>query len=174
MLKKLNFKKCRDLILGVVLLVLGIIYTVMADQIKRGNKLVQRNVGDFAHARIIPTLLGVLLIILAVAIIIQGIKHFKEDDGESVKKMSRVDVFSIILTFAAMILYIIILPYLGFILSTILYLFGQITVLAPKDKRNYLLFAIVAVVFTIIAFVAFRIGLTQMLPRGPIEALLGY
>ena len=172
--KKLTFKRCRDLILGVVLLVLGIIYTVMADQIKRGNKLVQRNVGDFAHARIIPTLLGVLLIILAVAIIIQGIKHFKEDDGESVKKMSRVDVFSIILTFAAMILYIIILPYLGFILSTILYLFGQITVLAPKDKRNYLLFAIVAVVFTIIAFVAFRIGLTQMLPRGPIEALLGY
>ena len=38
----------------------------------------------------------------------------------------------------------------------------------------YLLFAIVAVVFTIIAFVAFRIGLTQMLPRGPIEALIGY
>ena len=172
--KKLTFKRCRDLILGIVLLALGIVYTVMADQIKRGNKLVQRNVGDFAHARIIPTLLGILLIILAVAIIIQGIKHFKEDDGESVKKMSRVDVFSIILTFAAMILYIIILPYLGFILSTILYLFGQITVLAPKDKRNYLLFAIVAVVFTIIAFVAFRIGLTQMLPRGPIEALLGY
>ena len=172
--KKLNFKKCRDLILGVVLLALGIVYTVMADQIKRGNKLVQRNVGDFAHARIIPKMLGILLIILAVAIIIQAIKHFKKDDGESVKKMSRVDVFSIILTFAAMILYIIILPYLGFILSTMLYLFGQITILAPKDKRNYLLFAIVAVVFTIIAFVAFRIGLTQMLPRGPIEALLGY
>ena len=100
--------------------------------------------------------------------------HFKKDDGESSKKMSKVDVISIVLTFAAMILYIIILPQLGFILSTMLYLFCQITILAPKDKRNYLLFAIVAVAFTIIAFVAFRIGLTQMLPRGPIEALLGY
>ena len=83
-------------------------------------------------------------------------------------------MFSILLTFAAMILYIILLPILGFMLSTMIYLFGQITILAPKEKRNYLLFAIIAVVFTIIAFVAFRIGLTQMLPRGPLEALIGY
>ena len=172
--KKLSFKKCRDLILGIILLALGIGYTVMADQIKRGNKLVQRNVGEFAHARIIPTLLGILLIVLAVVLIIQGILNFKKEDDATSKKMSKVDMISILLTFAAMILYIILLPELGFILSTILYLFGQITILAPKDKRNYLLFAIVAVVFTIIAFVAFRIGLTQMLPRGPIEALLGY
>ena len=170
----MKFKKSKDLILGCVMLALGIAYTVMADQIKRGNKLVQRNVGDFAHARIIPTLLGILLIVLAVMLIIQGIMHFKKDDGESSKKMSKVDVISIVLTFAAMILYIVILPRLGFILSTMLYLFGQITILAPKEKRNLLLFAIIAVVFTAIAFVAFRIGLTQLLPRGPIEALLGY
>ena len=172
--KKLTFNKCRDLILGVILLGLGVAYTLMADQIKRGNKLVQRNVGDFAHARIIPTLLGIILIALAVILIIQGILHLKKEDGKAVKKMSKVDMLSIALTFAAMILYIVILPHLGFILSTIIYLFGQITILAPKNKRNYLLFAIVAVVFTAIAFVAFRIGLTQMLPRGPIEALLGY
>ncbi len=172
--KKLSFKKCRDLILGILLLGLGIAYTVMADQIKRGNKLVQRNVGDFAHARIIPTLLGILLIVLAVILIVQGILHLRKDDNEPAKKMSKVHMISVALTFAAMALYIIILPRLGFILSTMLYLFGQITILAPKDKRNYLLFAIVAVVFTIIAFIAFRIGLTQMLPRGPIEALLGY
>lgn len=172
--KKLSFKKCRDLILGILLLGLGIAYTVMADQIKRGNKLVQRNVGDFAHARIIPTLLGILLIVLAVILIVQGILRLRKDDNEPAKKMSKVDMISVALTFAAMALYIIILPRLGFILSTMLYLFGQITILAPKDKRNYLLFAIVAVVFTIIAFIAFRIGLTQMLPRGPIEALLGY
>ena len=174
MFKKLTFKRCRDLILGIVLLALGIVYTVMAQNIKQGNKLIRRNVGTFAHARIIPTLLGGLLIALAVILIIQGVRKFiKNDEGEA-KKMNKVDMFSILLTFAAMILYIIILPELGFILSTILYLFCQITILAPKEKRNLLLFAIVAVVFTIIAFVAFRIGLTQMLPRGPIEALIGY
>ena len=173
-MKKLTFKRCRDLILGIVLLALGIAYTVMAQNIKQGNKLVQRNVGTFAHARIIPTILGILLIVLAVVLIIQGIIKFIKDDGAAGKKMSKVDMFSILLTFAAMILYIILLPILGFMLATMIYLFGQITILAPKEKHNYLLFAIIAVVFTIIAFVAFRIGLTQMLPRGPIEALIGY
>ena len=173
-MKKLTFKRCRDLILGIVLLALGIAYTVMAQNIKQGNKLVQRNVGTFAHARIIPTILGILLIVLAVVLIIQGIIKFIKDDGAAGKKMSKVDMFSILLTFAAMILYIILLPILGFMLATMIYLFGQITILAPKEKRNFLLFAIIAVVFTIIAFVAFRIGLTQMLPRGPLEALIGY
>ena len=174
MFKNLSFKKCRDLILGILLMALGIAYTVMAQQIKQGNKLVQRNVGTFAHARIIPTLLGILLMILAAVLIVQGFLQLKKEDTEPAKKLNRVDVISIVLTFSAMILYIIILPQLGFILSTIIYLFAQITILAPKEKRNYLLFVIVAVVFTIIAFVAFRIGLTQMLPRGPLEALIGY
>ena len=173
-MKKLTFKRCRDLILGIVMLALGIAYTVMAQNIKQGNKLVQRNVGTFAHARIIPTILGILLIVLAVVLVIQGVIKFIKNEGGETKKMSKVDMFSILLTFAAMILYIILLPILGFMLATMIYLFGQITILAPKEKRNFLLFAIIAVVFTIIAFVAFRIGLTQMLPRGPLEALIGY
>ena len=174
MSKKLTFKRCRDLILGIALLLLGIGYTVMAQQIKRGNKLVQRNVGEYAHARIIPTLLGILLIVLAVAMIIQGIKRFRNYEGGEVTKMSKVDIFSILLTFAAMTIYVVILPWAGFMISTMLYLFFQMSILAPENKRNYLMFAIVAVVFTIAAFVAFRIGLTQMLPRGPLEALIGY
>ena len=172
--KKFTFKRCRDFILGILLLTLGIAYTVMAQQIKQGNKLIQRNVGNYAHARIVPTLLGILLIILSVILIIQGARKMKQEDNEPGKQMSKVDMISIVLTFAAMILYIIILPELGFMLSTMIYLFVQFIILAPQNKRNYLVFAIVAVVFTIIAFVAFRIGLTQMLPRGPLEALIGY
>lgn len=168
--KKLNFKKCKDLILGVFLLALGIFYTVYAQQIKTRPKLTP----SYAGARVFPTLLSILLIILSVCMILQSIRRLKADDTEETQKMSKVDLFSILLTFAAMVVYIIILPYLGFMISTVIFLFAQITILAPKEKRNYLLFAIVAVVFTIIAFVAFRIGLSQLLPRGPIEALIGY
>lgn len=78
------------------------------------------------------------------------------------------------LTVAVILLYILIMQPLGFCLSTVIYLFLQMVVLAPKDKRNYLLFAIVAVVFTALIFVAFRIGLQQLLPRGIIENLLGF
>ena len=168
--KKLSFKKCRDLILGIVLLALSIAYLVMARQIKTRPKMVP----SYANSQIIPTLLGILLAILSICLIYQGIRGMKKEDGSPVQKMSKVDLLSVALTFAAMVLYIIILPYLGFILSTMVFLFAQITILSPKEKRNLLLFAIVAVVFTIIAFIAFRIGLSQMLPRGPIEALIGY
>ena len=50
----------------------------------------------------------------------------------------------------------------------------QMIILAPSDKRNIVLFAVVAVVFTLLVFFAFRLGLSQPLPRGPIESLLGF
>ena len=77
-------------------------------------------------------------------------------------------------TFAVIIAYILLMDPLGFILSTVLYLFVQMLVLAPKEKRNYLLFILTAVIFTGIVFVAFRIGFQQLLPRGVIESLLGF
>ena len=90
------------------------------------------------------------------------------------KKLGRMDILSITLTFAVMLLYAVTLPYLGFILATILYLFLQFIILAPKEKRNLPLFAVIAIGFTALVFVAFRVGLSQMLPRGPIESLLGF
>ncbi len=168
--QKFSFRKWRDLILGVVLLALGIAYTIMARNLKTRPKLVP----SYANSQIIPTLLGILLIILSCALIWQSIRKLKEPDNTEIKKMSKIDLLSIVLTFAVMVLYIILLPILGFILSTIIFLFLQITILAPAEKRNLLLFAVIAVVFTAITFVAFRIGLTQLLPRGPIESLLGF
>jgi len=84
------------------------------------------------------------------------------------------DAFAVIATFALMIIYALALPVAGFCLSTMVYLFLQISLLAPAKKRNLKLFAIVAVVFTLFVFVAFRIGLQMLLPRGVIEALLGF
>ncbi|MBQ8081898.1 MAG: tripartite tricarboxylate transporter TctB family protein [Clostridia bacterium] len=166
----MSFKKCKDLILGVVMLALSVAYTVYARQIKTRPKLTP----SYASAQIIPTLLGVLLAILSLCLIFQGVRKLRTAGEAGGQKMSRVDLLSVTLTFAAMVLYIVLLPNLGFILSTIIFLFLQITILAPTEKRNLLLFAVIAVVFTAIAFVAFRIGLSQLLPRGPIEALLGF
>lgn len=167
----MKFKKIRDLLLGCITLVISILYLIIAGQIKTRPKLTP----EYANARLIPTLLGVVLAGLSVLLIIQGIRKYKTPDtGKESEKMSKVDLLTIVLTFACMLLYVTILPRLGFILSTILYLFLQITVLAPKEKRNLLLFAAISVIFTAVVFAAFRIGLSQMLPRGPIEELLGY
>ena len=166
----MSFKKCRDLILGIVMLLFSGFYLYFAQQIKTRPKLTP----SYASAKIMPTLLGILLALLSVFCIVQGVRQLKTAETEkNTKKLDRGDLMAVVFTFAVIIGYVIILPMLGFCLSTIIYLILQMIILAPPAKRNYLLFAIVAVVFTAIVFVAFRVGLKQLLPRGVIEQLLG-
>lgn len=168
----MSFKKYRDLILGVIMLLFSGFYLFNARQIKTRPKLTP----SYASAQIMPILLGILLALLSVACIIQGVRKLHEVSGAEKEgtKRDRGDMIAVALTFAVIIGYILILPVLGFCLSTLIFLFLQMLILAPAEKRNYALFAIVAVVFTAIVFVAFRIGLSQLLPRGPIESLLGF
>lgn len=164
----MSFKKCRDLILGCFTLVLSGVYLYFANQIKTRPKLTP----SYGNAQIVPIILGVLLAFLSVLCIINGIKKMKEP--KETAQTDKNDISAVLLTFAVIILYTVLLPNLGFCLSTMIYLFLQMIVLAPKAKRNYLLFGIVSVVFTMLVFVAFRILLSQMLPRGIIESLLGF
>ena len=170
----MSFKKCKDVILGIVMLLFSGAYLFYAQQIKTRPKLTP----SYASARIMPTLLGVLLMVLSIICIIQGVRKLRkasaEGAAEAVSESGKGDLIAVVLTFAVIIGYTLILPSLGFCLSTVIYLFLQMNVLAPKDKRSYLLFAIVAVAFTMFVFVAFRVGLQQLLPRGIIESLLGF
>ena len=50
--KKLTFQKCRDLILGIVTLILGVCYTIYAQQIKTRPKITP----SYSSARIFPSL----------------------------------------------------------------------------------------------------------------------
>jgi len=171
----MSFKKYRDIILGAVMLVFSGFYLTVAQGIKTRPKLTPA----YASAKIVPILLGVLLAILAVICIIEGVYKMKKygTTMTNVKEGSAQatgDAFAVLATFALMIVYALALPVAGFCLSTMVYLFLQISLLAPAKKRNLKLFAIVAVVFTMFVFVAFRIGLQMLLPRGVIEALLGF
>lgn len=171
----MSFKKYRDIILGAVMLVFSGFYLTVAQGIKTRPKLTPA----YASAKIVPILLGVLLAILAVICIIEGVYKMKKygttmTNEKAGSAQAAGDAFAVLATFALMIVYALALPVAGFCLSTMVYLFLQISLLAPAKKRNLKLFAIVAVVFTMFVFVAFRIGLQMLLPRGVIEALLGF
>lgn len=166
-----SFKKCRDLILGAVMLLFSGFYLVNAMQIKTRPKLTP----SYGSAQIMPILLGSLLAILSVILIIQAIRKMKTiSNEEEGKKADKGGLMTVSLTFAVIIGYTMLMEPLGFCLSTVIYLFLQMLVLAPREKRNYLLFAIVAVAFTAIVYFAFRVGLQQLLPRGVLESLMGF
>jgi len=170
----MSFKKYRDIILGIVMLLFSGFYLAVAQGIKTRPKLTP----SYASAKVIPILLGILLAILSVICIVEGVYKLKKNGtGAADAKASETakgDGMAVIFTFALMILYALCLPVAGFCLSTMVYLFLQISLLSPKDKRNMKLFAIIAVVFTMFVFFAFRVGLQMLLPRGIIEALLGF
>lgn len=171
----MSFKKYRDIILGAVMLVFSGFYLSVAANIKTRPKLTP----SYASAKIVPILLGVALAILSVICIIEGIYKMKKfgttmTNVKPDQKQIMSDTFAVIATFALMIVYAMALPEMGFCLSTMVYLFLQISLLAPKAKRNMKLYAIIAVVFTMVIFFVFRFGLSMLLPRGVIEALLGF
>ena len=164
-----SFRKWKDLIFGVITLILGSLYLYFSTGIKTRPKLTPA----YASAKQVPMLLGIALIVMSVLCIISGIAKIRSNDDEKSSAAKKGDVLAVTLTFGVIVLYLITLRFLGFCLATVIFLFLQMTILAPKSKRNYLLFDIVAVVFTAVAFVAFRLGLSQLLPRGIIEQLLG-
>ncbi len=167
----MSFKRSRDLIFGVAMLLFSGFYLFFAQQIVTRPKLIP----SYASARVMPNLLGVLLAVLSVIAIAQGIRKIRTTDRETQReKADKVGLLTMVYTFAVIIGYILVMEPLGFCLSTALYLFLQILVLSPDNKRNLPLFAVIAVVFTAVVFVSFRIGLQMLLPRGVIESLLGF
>ena len=169
----MSFKKFKDLILGVVMLLFSGFYLYFAQQIKTRPKLTP----SYASAQIVPVLLGTLLAALSVIMIVQSVLKLKKGgmtSDEDTPASDKSGMISVALTFAVMIIYTLVLPVLGFCLSTFVYLLLQILILAPKEKRNIKLFVLISVVFTAVVFVVFRIGLQQLLPRGIIESLLGF
>ena len=77
----MSFKKCKDLILGIVMLLFSGFYLFYAQQIKTRPKLTP----SYASARIMPTLLGVLLAVLSVFCIIQGIRQMRAPEKQDAK-----------------------------------------------------------------------------------------
>lgn len=152
------FKKFRELIFGVIMTAFGVFYLVMTTQIPRKGELVD--------ATFIPYILSVFMICLGIAQLMQGmkiVKNFKDDGQEEQKN----DHMAVILTLALIVGYVMIMVPVGFIISTIVYLFLQFWLLSPADKKpNLLMYLVIAVVVSIVIYLLFRYGLTVMLPKG--------
>lgn len=71
-----------------------------------------------------------------------------------------------ILTLLLIAIYISLMKPLGFILSTIIYLFAQIMLIAPKDKKKPVFIAILSIVFSIVIYAIFTKGFYVILPAG--------
>ncbi|MBE6904981.1 tripartite tricarboxylate transporter TctB family protein [Marasmitruncus massiliensis] len=156
--------KHKDLISGIFLLILGVVMFASAQTIPTGAEM-------GASSAFMPKVVSVMLIICGALVAIQGRprKEYVPSEGGKAKDSGRSNYKALVLSLIALVAYIALMPGVGFIITTIVYLFVQILIFAPKEKktkRNLVLFGIVSIIFAITVYFIFVYGFALMLPSG--------
>lgn len=166
------FHRYKEILLGLFMLALGTFYLYHATLIK-----VRATVK--VSAKLIPEILGIMVLVLGLLQLITGIKYLLEVRRENVANGAatpffslgeKKDILPIILTFVLIVGYAFAFEPLGFVFSSVLCMFFQMLILVPSSKRSgksIVLFFIISLVTALVVFVAFRKGLNLSLPRDP-------
>lgn len=131
--------------------------------------------GPVLLPRIISTLLMFLSFFLVVTTLI-GVKKASGVADKPVPPQEKIKLsifnkknLNIVITFGLFIFYMIALVPLGFVLSSIIYVFLQMVVLSVNpSKKQLVIFALISISVPIMSYLLFVNVFTLMLPRGTI------
>lgn len=136
------------------------------------------DVKDFASigvgAAFLPRLTAILFLIVGAIIVFQGLhpktspKTAKAETQPEQTEQPVVfgGISAVALSIALMLIYVLLLDYLGFLLASALYVFLQILVLNKNAPRHYLKFALAALIPAVLAYVLFVNVFQISLPVG--------
>ena len=153
----MGIKKLSENLVSMILLISGVALRVNAQTIQIGNTIGKGS--DF-----MPKLCTTLWIIIAAGLLLESVTM--KDDGE---KKPGVSFVGFALTVLLLVLYIFLMPLLGFMLSSILYMFAQMLLFVPavyRTKRNVILFAGLSVAVPIAVYYLFVNVFYLLLPAG--------
>lgn len=147
--------RIRDIICSALFLLFGIAMFVMSLPI---TPIMGKDLGSgFVPKIIAGAIIAIALLKLALTIFSRKqAKKLENDD----------DWTGGLLTIAALLIYVSIFKPVGFILSTALYLFVQITVLSDETNRKLPLFAAISVVSPVLIYALFVYVIKMPLPAG--------
>lgn len=111
-----------------------------------------------------PKVVAVILALTSLPIIAGGLQKARIADGKEEKLNPR--WWAVLATFGIMLAYAALIPKLGFIITTTVYLFLQMQILADGSKRKHVLFAVIAVSASVIIYFTFVKVFNLMLPAG--------
>ena len=159
-----------DIAPGVVLALFSILYLARVPSIQEFTGLGSTPLTN----RFVPYLWGGALLLLSVWITVRGLRRRKRYLAEG-GKPQKTDIlgalkerWEVVASFVALALYVGFMDLLGFVITTIVYVFVQILILTPREnwKKTYLPAVIVSVVSGILLFYVFRYLLNVLLPVG--------
>lgn len=124
--------------------------------------------------RFFPKLAAIIMFILSTILLIQEITKWIKKKGKGSVSESKVDSIKSSLfkkqhlnaffTMFIFILYIYFITKIGFLISSVMYLFIHFFVLGERKSWNVILFIILALVVSTVVFYTFRLGFSVRLP----------
>ena len=124
-------------IVNLVVLIMGVALFISAQGIETGAAMAQG--GDF-----MPKLCAGIWVALGILLFLFGLREKPEEGGKS-----QVSIKGFAATMVLLFVYILLLKPVGFVITSIVYLFLQMCLFVPAEKRtkkSYILFAVISVV----------------------------
>lgn len=152
--------KRNELIAGLAMLGAGIAYLVLTMNLPRRGTI---------DAAFVPWVLAVALCLLG-ALQLWVWRKLPDKSAEPVEKPEAIDYPTVIKSMALVLLYTALMEPLGFVVTTVLYLYAQFIVLTPADEKvKHLRYMLIAVVSAVLIFYIFRHGFDLLLPVGLLD-----
>lgn len=161
----MSSQKKESLVIALLLLALSAALFFSATQIPVSGAL-------GAGADFLPKVGSVLLFCCACSFLVQFFRAPKEGDREEKKAPDRVPVIRFFLALGLLVLYVAGLQRIGFIPMTVFYVFCQSLLMVPKEKRSWLVSAVLAVAVALLVNAIFAFVLKLRLPAGLLSGLL--
>ncbi|HEV7293009.1 MAG TPA: tripartite tricarboxylate transporter TctB family protein [Devosia sp.] len=157
----------KNMVIGLAMLAAGLAYLVLIAGLPRRGTIDATFMPYFLAGGMV--LLGVLQVVFA------GLapKPAGSVAHGDVQRANRPSYRTVALTLALIAGFTALLRPIGFPFAAALYLFLQFVVLTPPDQKpSFGLYALLAIVCSIVIFTAFRYGFDLILPAGPLTNVL--
>lgn len=148
-------QKNKNILISILFIILGVFVYIESSKIKH----VMRN--DVGSA-FFPKVVAAVTIVIAV---VKLVLSLKEDKSET-KSETKSDLAGGWITILLLGAYIMLFAPIGFIISTTIYLFLQMLVLCPKDRRKIPLLGLISVATPLFIYTLFVYAINMPLPKG--------
>ena len=150
-------KKYTDIITGGIGLAIGIAVLIMSIQIGMAE-------GQTIGADFLPKIIAVLMILLSAKLTWDGVKSAK--NYEDIPLDYEKNYLGVAILMVAAILYAQLLKKIGFIITSMLFLYLALCLISKKEETNYVKFAVITVVMVLLIYFVFTKGFSIRLPKG--------
>lgn len=155
-----------EIIIGLVLIGLGLLIFIQGGNLPSLNEA-------FFNAGSFPRMIAAVLILLSILLILSKLNELRkmEPAEDKVSNKKRLAAFYkeyklVILTTAVFFVYIFLLQFIGFVVSTILFIIGTAILIGYRKRKEVMTISAVAVILTLTIYFFFENVLYVRFPSG--------